>query len=280
MKKIAVFVSAVVFLLSIYLYIFLQLAQKKDGFVLQTPSDEITDLTPYSQYIISEETILEATKKQFVTPEVKDGYSWMAKQIQPGMPKMRYVNYQVVYNKEGQLLAKTEVPGSEVIVEGEPAIYQYYALPEIGTVFFPKITKYGADCAACYPNELGQGNTSSGVKIGISSVRQMDGSWKEGITYEGYYVVASSQALPLCTTLIISDHSFTGMGLEPGVPFKAIVLDRGVSGSTLDLFVGSEYNLEVVHTTGSQSPMATITGFGTRSLNQNGSPICTLPEEE
>ena len=65
---------------------------------------------------------------------------------------------------------------------------------------------------------------------------------KQGITYEGYYIIATSKAIPLCTIVEISNHTIEGKGIKKGVPFKAIVLDRGsaIQGSKTDLFVGSE----------------------------------------
>ena len=69
----------------------------------------------------------------------------------------------------------------------------------------------------------------------------------EGITYAGYYVVAADPSIPLCSILTVYDHGFSGDGLQEGVPFKAIVLDRGgaIQGAKLDLFKGSEevYNV-------------------------------------
>ena len=43
----------------------------------------------------------------------------------------------------------------------------------------------------------------------------------------GYYLIAASSTLPLCTLVEISDHKFNGQGLTPGEPFLAVVADRG-----------------------------------------------------
>lgn len=104
-----------------------------------------------------------------------------------------------------------------------------------------RITTFGVDCTGCYHNN-GFGGTSSGVKVSWNpSVRQKDGTWKTGITYEGYYIVATNRSIPLGSIIEISNHGFNGYGLVEGQTFYAMVLDRGaMTTNHLDLFVGGE----------------------------------------
>lgn len=103
-----------------------------------------------------------------------------------------------------------------------------------------KITTYGVDCYGCY-NENGFGGTAGGVKVSLTSVQQSNGSWLEGITYDGYYIVAANSSIPMGSIIEVSNHGFSGYGLAEGQPFLAMVLDRGaMTLNHLDLFVGSQ----------------------------------------
>ena len=104
-----------------------------------------------------------------------------------------------------------------------------------------RITTYGVDCDGCYHNN-GFGGTASGVKVSWNpSVRQSDGTWKTGITYDGYYIVAANSSIPIGSIIEISNHGYNGYGLAEGVTFYAMVLDRGaMTLNHLDLFVGGE----------------------------------------
>ena len=82
--------------------------------------------------------------------------------------------------------------------------------------------------------------------------------------------------MPLCTIVEIENHKFSGMGLTPGVPFKAIVLDRGVSGRTLDLFIGDETNVNAVRRLGTQYPKVTIIDRGKLTVNANRERVCRV----
>ena len=208
------------------------------------------DQSYYIEY--REETIIvQEAPRVFVEPETeKEGFSWMAEKIQNGSHGIVVMEYQYIYNSEGKLIAKNPVPDTERYFEAAEMVYEYGAEPKVGVIFaVNRITKYGADCGGCYPDSNGVAGTSSGIKVTTSSIRQSNGEWKTGILYDGYYVIATSKNIPLCAVVEISGHSFSGEGLEPGVPFQAIVADRGVPDGTLDLFVGSEYNLEVVRQT-------------------------------
>lgn len=121
-----------------------------------------------------------------------------------------------------------------------------------------KITTYGTDCFGCY-NTNGFRGTATGVKLSFDSVRQSDGTWKEGITYDGYYVVAANSSIPFGSIIEVSNHGYSGLGLVEGQPFYAMVLDRGaMTLNHLDLFVGSEDGTGVSINRGYQPTMKVI----------------------
>ena len=119
----------------------------------------------------------------------------------------------------------------------------------------------------------GTGGTSAGVTLSKTAVKQPDGTWKDGIKYGDYYIVAADPSIPLCSILTVYDHGFSGKGLTPGVPFKAIVLDRGgaIKGAKLDLFVGTETKHQVKNNR-NVTTKAVITRVGGR----NGYKACKL----
>ena len=126
-----------------------------------------------------------------------------------------------------------------------------------------RITTYGVDCTGCYHNN-GFGGTASGVKVSWNpSVRQSDGTWKTGITYEGYYIVATNSSIPLGSIIEISNHGYSGYGLVPGQTFYAMVLDRGAMGENhLDLFVGAEGGKTGVTVNRAYRPMMKVIRYG------------------
>jgi hypothetical protein len=248
--------------------------------VLQTltPANAIMR-QPYKIEEVTEEVRLANPKTVYRQgPTVSGGVSWLAAKVDNGSPKLEQRRYMLAYDQFGNLLSKEFIPESEKLIPSSPIVYQYGAKPQRGAVFFPsRITRYGADCGGCKPNENGESYTASGVMVSSNTaVRQMDGTWQDGILYEGYYVLASSSSLPLCTIVEITNHKFSGMGLKPGVPFKAIILDRGVSGRKLDLFVGTETNLRVVRELSKMYPRATIIGFAEYTKNSMGQRICKV----
>lgn len=174
--------------------------------------------------------------------DVAGGASFITAKVSEGKRGHAINRYAVSYNIDGERLTRVALPEESEVVPTTPTIYANGQLATPGAEYTAnRITRYGYDCYGCnFAND--RGNTSAGIQIGKNEVRQKDGSWKEGITYEGYYIVAASRALPLCTTIEVSNHTLSGNGITPGVPFKAIVLDRGgaVQGSKLDLFIGSE----------------------------------------
>lgn len=110
-----------------------------------------------------------------------------------------------------------------------------------------RFTRYGVDCSGCSGQYTGSGGTAGGVKVSIDSVRQSNGEWTQGITYDGYYIIAADSSIPMYSIVEISNHSLSGMGLQPGVTFQAMVLDRGsgVNNTEIDLFVGTEKLIQV-----------------------------------
>jgi hypothetical protein len=236
---------------------------------------------PYSLEIETVQTVVSRPKIIYQRSSIwqSGGLSWIAAKAVEGTPRIRVEQYSVASDINGNVLSKTLNVGETTYIEAQPTIYKYGAAPNVGSVFFPsRIYRYGANCAGC-TSKTGTSPTSSGVLVSVEpAVQQMDGTMRPGITYEGYYVVASSPRLPVCSIVEITNHRFSGSGLVPNRPFKAIVLDRGVRDNTLDLFIGDEtrYN-SIVSMTGKQSPKVEIIGFGTLARNSAGDRICRLP---
>ena len=179
---------------------------------------------------------------------VSGGASWIYAKTQDGITGTKAIKYKLTYNKKDELLSRIEIPNATEITDTTPTLYEGGQRAQAGAYYSAsRITRYGVDCNGCNVNEEGKGGTSSGVGVGVDSVRQRDGSWQEGITYQGYYIIATSSSIPLCSIVEVSDHTVSGKGITPGVPFKAIVLDRGgaIQGSKMDLFIGSESNMGV-----------------------------------
>lgn len=130
-----------------------------------------------------------------------------------------------------------------------------------------RLTRYGYDCAGCNINSQGYSHSALGVAFNANAIRQNDGTWLNGYTYHGYYVFAANSKYPFCTTFLLYDHPFSGSGIVQGQPIKGIVLDRGsLPEDLLDLFVGSEYNLNTVQNVGSKrTARMVLTNEATRS---------------
>lgn len=202
-------------------------------------------------FLIQKETeILEGPiLKEYPNEKPKTGL-WFLTKTQSG--KLGKVEREYLYTYESKtktLLSKVALPNTEVYYDALPDKYEYLNKPSVGSTFVSSgLTRFGVNCVGCPVDSQGRGNTSAGVRIALDSVRQKDGTWKPGITYEGYYILATDKAIPHCTVVEVTNHGYKGMGLEPGVPFKAIVLDRGgaIKGARIDFFVGDENNLNVV----------------------------------
>lgn len=131
-------------------------------------------------------------------------------------------------------------------------------------IFYPRTTLYGVDCYGCNVREDGTGNTAIGVMLNPNlGVMQSDGTWKEGLTYDGYYIVAADPSIPFYSIIEISNHGLSGMGFSPDVPIQAMVLDRGggIKGAHLDLYIGSETFIGNISISGSQ-PVAKVLRYG------------------
>lgn len=252
--------------------------KQKDTVVLQTLSTEDMVLSSGNEFLLKE--VVESTilAKQDTVVQAADpsrtGVPWLISKVSDGSPKTQTTTYRVTYDSTGAALSKVAVPDTTTIKPAVPVTYMYGAQPQIGAYFNAGFSRYGADCAGCYVSADGTSGTASGLMVSTTGVRQSNGEWNAGITYNGYYLVASSASLPMCTIMEISNHKYSGMGLQPGAPFKVLVIDRGVSGSLLDLFVGSESNLSVVRLTGNHQPVAKIIGFAKWTKNSLGQRIC------
>ncbi len=254
--------------------------EKLEPVILQelTPTTAFVRL-PYRLEEVVESVVLSKPKIVYRRGTTqRNGISWVAAKVDNGSPKIEEKTYIHAYDQAGNLLSKTLVPNSKQIIPATPIVYQYGARPTLGAVFYPRrIFRYGADCRGCRPDANGMATTASGIKVSPDvAVQQADGTWKDGILYEGYYVLASDRALPLCTIVEITNHQFSGYGLTPGKPFKAIILDRGVSNDVLDLYVGTEKNINAVRLLKTQFAKVTIIGFGTYTKNALGSRICKV----
>ena len=215
---------------------------------------------PYSTAQETITTFLEEQDTVFVEPDTipDGGVSWLISKTSDGSPKVQNDTYEMTYDQEGNLLSRVLVPYSTEIIESEPIVMSYGSEVKEGAYYYSKrATSYGADCVGC------GGGTSSGIALSTSAVRQSDGTWKDGITYDGYYIIAAGPEIPLCTVVEISNHRWNGQGLVPGEPFLAVVGDRGgaVKGTSIDLFTGSEY-YSSVHNGKRKNVKVEIVGFG------------------
>lgn len=209
---------------------------------------------------------------------VEGGYDWVINQVSEPQPGYIVETYRLVYDERGNLLSKTLLSDETIIQEPVPAIFSNGQKLEPGAYYVSsRSTAYGVDCALCSGRETGVGSTASGVRVSTTAVLQDNGEWLEGITYEGYYILATSQSIPLCTVVEVKDHSYSGYGLTPGEPFEAIVLDRGVGGTAIDLFAGSEYEGELTNGK-NRTPTITILKMGSLYTNSLGQRACQIEE--
>lgn len=252
--------------------------KQKDAVVLQTLSFGDMALSSYNEFLLKEvvESTILAKQDTVVQPAdaSRTGIPWLISKVSEGSPKTQTTTYRVTYDNLGAALSKVAVPDTTTIKAAVPITYMYGSQPQIGAYFNAGFARYGADCAGCHVAADGTSGTASGLMVSTTGVRQSNGVWSAGITFDGYYLVASSTSLPMCTIMEISNHKYSGMGLQPGTPFKVLVVDRGVSGSLLDLFVGSEKNLSIVRLTGNHQPVAKIIGFAKLTKNSQGQRIC------
>lgn len=135
---------------------------------------------------------------------------------------------------------------------------------EVIETFNVKTTLYGVDCHGCNIRPDGTGNTATGVQLNPAfGVMQSDGTWLDGLTYDGYYIIATDSDLPFYSIVEISNHGLSGMGFSPEEPIQCIVLDRGgkIKGNHIDLYIGSEKSIRNISYNGSQA-VAKVLRYG------------------
>jgi 3D (Asp-Asp-Asp) domain-containing protein len=208
----------------------------------------------------------------------RTGYTWLLSKVRNGTPSQKSITYRITYDLNGNILSKVELKGSDTLIEAIPTAYQYGANVSVGSYFYAKaISRYGYDCVGCGVQKDMTSSTSTLIRLSANAVRQSNGEWKQGITYDGYYIVAADKAFPLCTVLTISNHHLSGSGIKEGVPFKVLVIDRGgaITTNRLDFFVGTETYLDtVVHKASSQGTKVTVSGFLKWKRNSLGQMTC------
>ena len=253
----------VVFLLSTLLFLSgCVFNQTEENIVLQIAASDVVkketksnNQTQYTQvYEIVEEEILGTKINEVVYTKSKNsnGISWLAAKVQDAKDASQEVELIHTYNQFNEKIATITNPGSKKITEAQPTIYEYGAKMQKGAIFNPyRVTRYGYDCGGCTVRDGDFSGTASGILAGKDRVMQANGEWKQGLTYEGYHIIATSSAIPLFSIVKISNHPFSGGGIIAGQPFYAIVGNRGVGGSNIDLFAGTEKNLNVISQKGS-----------------------------
>jgi len=231
--------------------------------------------------------IAEVTEYEFVADQTvielpyassRAGYTWLLSKVKNGSPAQLAVTYRLTYDLAGNILSKVKIPDSETLIEAVPATYQYGAKVAKGAYFYSKaISRYGFDCVGCEAPGATTATMASMLKVSATAVRQSNGTWKDGITYDGYYMVAADKAFPLCTVLEISNHHFSGSGIKEGVPFKVLVADRGgaITTTRLDFFIGTESYLDtVIHNANSRGTKVTVVAFLKWKRNSLGQMTC------
>lgn len=199
------------------------------------------------------------------TTTTEGGLSWVITQVSAGTPGKIEQAYRVTKDALGKEISRVPIPGAKKVIPSQDAVLRYGGTIRAGNYFNAKTTMYGVDCVGCSGQYTGRGNTGTGIQLDASrGVMQPDGSWKQGITYNGYYIVAADKNLPIGTVLKITDHGYSGWGITPGQPFYAMVLDRGggISGNHLDLYAGSEKSLMLSLDNSVHHPKAEIISVG------------------
>jgi len=231
--------------------------------------------------------IVEVTEYEFVANQTvielpyasgRAGYTWLASKVKTGSPAQLAVTYRITYDLDGNILSKVRIPESETVIQAIPATYQFGSKVVKGSYFYARtISRYGFDCVGCEAPGATVATMASLLKVSATAVRQSNGVWKQGITYDGYYMVAADKAFPLCTVLEISDHHFSGSGIKEGVPFKVLVADRGgaITTNRLDFFIGTESYLDtVIHNANSKGTKVTVVGYLKWKRNSLGQMTC------
>lgn len=214
---------------------------------------------------VQEEEIIAYPRFEVRGYDGRAGLPWLASMTTYGSPSIESREYVVTKDYYGNEVVRTALTGTTIIEEGGPAILQYGSSVVEGATFDASMTTYGLDCVGC----SSEGITASGVRVSLDEGVLVDGSWKEGITYKGYFIIAADSNIPMCSILEISNHGYTGYGLTPNVPFQAIVLDRGgaIKGPKLDLYKGSEKNFSLHVNHSLHQPKVEIKKVGNKQRN-------------
>ncbi|WP_159650049.1 3D domain-containing protein [Erysipelothrix aquatica] len=229
--------------------------------------NELTD-TDEEPYRFEIETVTEPLEEPGIEEReasyvVDGGAEWIYAKTQDGTTGTKTTKYKTIYNKKDELLSRVEIPDAVEIADTTPTVYEGGQKAQVDAYYrASRITRYGVDCNGCNMGANGRGSTALGIGVGLDEVRQSDGTWKKGLTYDGYYIIATSAAIPFGTIVEISNHTVSGAGITPGVPFQAIVADRGgaITGSKIDLYAGSEHNM-LMSQGGMQSADVRIVGM-------------------
>lgn len=239
-----------------------------------------SDLEQHSNITVKE-TIVEQPKVIYrKSPSTtSNGYSWLFHKSQTGTPAIKKVSYEEIFDNYGQLLEIKMIEGSEEIIPSTPTVYEPGSPMKVGAYFNARISRYGVDCVGCSGQYTGYGRNALGIEMSSElGVKQANGTWKEGVTWEGYYIVAADKSIPFCTILEIENHGYSGEGLVPGQTFKAIVMDRGsaITSNRLDLYIGSEddINQNIKLNTSIHHPKATIIRLGGMTKDSSGKKTC------
>lgn len=217
---------------------------------------------------VSEEKIIAEQKTIYTKSNDISGkeLSWLAAEVDQGTPAKEITYYDVTYSSEGEVLSKSYVLGAEETVAATPRIIEFGTEMAVNTYFNPSFSRYGLDCVGCSGQYTKTGGNAIGIKLdGEKGVQQSDGTWKKGITYDGYYMVAADKSIPFCSIIEVTNHNYSGEGLNPNEPFYAIVVDRGsaIKNNRLDFYIGLEGNLNKnVKVVSKKTPVAKIVRLG------------------
>ncbi len=251
--------------------------------VLQQPQENVfldsSSMMPYRIVEVTEyEFVANQTVVELPYASSRAGYKWLASKVKSGSPAQLAVTYRLTYDLDGNVLSKVRIPESDTVIKAIPVTYQFGSKVSKGAYFYARaISRYGFDCVGCEAEGATEATMASMLKVSASAVRQSTGIWKQGITYDGYYMVAADKAFPLCSVLEVSNHHFSGSGIQEGVPFKVLVTDRGgaITTNRLDFFIGTESHLDtVIHNGNSKGTKITVVGFLKWKRNKLGQMAC------
>ena len=244
------------------------------SFVMHNP-ETVTQI-----YQTTESRFLEFPETKQVATSQKQGPSFLYSKATVGEIGVSYQEFELLYDLFGNLVSRT--PISDVVLqEAQDVEYQKGSKVKVGAYYYPVYSRYGVDCVGCSGRKTGIGNFAAGIHYEKDKgVRQYDGSYTKGITYEGYYIIAADKSIPFCTVMEIENHRFQGAGIKNNEPFQVIVLDRGgaIKGRRIDLFIGLETDMQVNYGKWQTSKKTKITIIkrGKWQKNSKGQHACKL----